>query len=406
MKITRRTFLGTACTTTAIISMPSIIRAQPVESIRIGAILPLTGSGSPFGPGMLKAMQGAVDIVNKAGGANGRRLELYVEDDQTQPQSGVLAAKKLIDANKVDIIMGTWASSVSLAVMPISNEANILLMHTSGAPALSTAPVNAKHLGYRFEATNDRYGRAFAKICAKEGIKRPATMAFNNASGLGNIEGFQKAWTAQGGTICESVIYEPAQPSYRSELQKVLAAQPDIIVTGSYLADSTIILREWFQTGQPVKWLMPGFAANEKLAEALGSDVVNGVMGAVSIPNETSPAFARYDEFYKGATGSSGGSNPYAAMTWDMVTVYALAIEAAKSSDTAAVNAKLREIANPDGEKVFTYEAAKAALANGKVDYEGASSVLNFDQYGDAAPDFACIEFDEGKIVRKYVVSL
>ncbi len=66
-----------------------------------------------------------------------------------------------------------------LAVIPLVNDANILLMHTSGAPALSVPPANAKGYGYRFQATNDRFGRAFAEIAVKEGYKRPATMAFN-----------------------------------------------------------------------------------------------------------------------------------------------------------------------------------------------------------------------------------
>ena len=103
-------------------------------------------------------------------------------------------------------------------------------------------------------------------------------MAFNNASGIGNTEGFRKAWEAKGGKVVESVVYEPNQPSYRSELQKVLAANPDVIVTGSYLADTTIIMREWYQTGQHVKWIMPGWAASPDLVKALGAEVVEGVI--------------------------------------------------------------------------------------------------------------------------------
>ncbi len=88
--------------------------------------------------------------------------------------------------------------------------------------------------GYRFQATNDRFGRAFAEIAVKEGYKRPATMAFNNASGIGNTQGFKKAWEAKGNQIVAEVVYEPNQPSYRAELQRVLAARPDVIVMGSF----------------------------------------------------------------------------------------------------------------------------------------------------------------------------
>ena len=222
---TRRQFVGGLAATSTLVGAPSIVRAQD-QTFRIGALNPVTGSGGPYGTGMQKMILAAAEAVNAAGGAAGRKLEVFAEDSQTSPQAAVLAAKKLIEVNNVRAILGTWSSGVSLAVIPLTNDANILLMHCSGAPALSVAPANAKGLGYRFQATNDRFGRAFAEIAAKEGYKRAATMAFNNASGIGNTEGFRKAWEAKGNKVVASVVYEPNQPSYRSELQKVLPPIP------------------------------------------------------------------------------------------------------------------------------------------------------------------------------------
>jgi branched-chain amino acid transport system substrate-binding protein len=406
MTHTRRQFIGTVGAATALIGAPSILRAQGQGTFRIGALCPVTGSGSPFGSGMQKMIIAAAEAVNAAGGAAGRKIEIVSEDTQTSPQAAVLAAKKLIDVNKVQAVLGTWSSGVSLAVVPLTNDANILLMNTSGAPALSVPPANAKGLSYRFQATNDRFGRAFAEICEKEGFKRPATMAFNNASGIGNTEGFRKAWEAKGHKVVESVVYEPSQPTYRSELQKVLAANPDVIVTGSYLADTTIIMREWYQSGQPVKWVMPGWAASPDLVKAVGPDVVEGVISVDSVSNENAPSYKAYDEAYRKATGQPGQSNVYAAMTWDMVHALALAIEAANGTDTAAINAKIREVSNPAGQQVYTYAEAKEALEKGKINFEGASSVLDFDQYGDVTPDFGVFFIEGGQLNRRYVVKI
>lgn len=406
MTTTRRHFLGTVGAASALISAPSILRAQAQEAFRVGALCPVTGSGSPYGSGMQKMIVAAAEAVNAAGGAGGRRIEVVAEDTQTSPQAAVLAAKKLIDVNKVRAILGTWSSGVSLAVVPLTNDANIILMNTSGAPALSVPPANAKGLSYRYQATNDRFGRAFAEIAAKEGFKRPATMAFNNASGIGNTEGFRKAWEAKGGKVVENVVYEPNQPTYRSELQRVLAANPDVIVTGSYLPDTTIIMREWFQSGQPVKWIMPGWAASPDLVKAVGADVLEGVISVDSISNETAASYKAYDEAYRKVTGQPGQSNVYAAMTWDMMNVLALALEAANSTETAAINAKIREIANPDGQKVYTFAEAKDALKKGKINYEGASSILDFDQHGDVTPDFGVFFIEGGKLNRRYVVKI
>lgn len=407
MTINRRDLLASTGAAAFVLGAPAILRAQTPETFRIGALNPITGAGSPFGSGMQKMIVAAAEIVNAAGGAAGRRLEVVAEDTQTSPPAAVLAAKKLIEVNKVRAVLGTWSSGVSLAVVPLTNDADILLMNTSGAPALSVPPANPKGLSYRYQATNDRFGRAFAEICVKEGFKRPATMAFNNASGIGNTEGFRKAWEAKGGKVLESVVYEPSQTSYRSELQKVLASNPDVIVTGSYLADSTIILREWFQTGQAAKWIMPGWAANPDLVKAIGPDVAEGIISVDSISNENAPSYRAYDEAYRRAMGGQAGqSNVYAAMTWDMVHVLALAIEAAKAVDTASINAKIREIANPPGEAVYSFADGKAALARGKINFEGASSVLDFDQYGDVTPDFGVFFIEKGKLDRKYVVKI
>ncbi len=102
------------------------------------------------------------------------------------------------------------------------------------------------------------------------------------------------------------MVYEPNQPSYRAELQKVLAAKPDVIVMGSYLADTTIILREWFQTGETTKFIIPAWAANPQLVQALGPEVTEGIIAVDSISNEGSEAFKAYDAAYQKAMGQSG----------------------------------------------------------------------------------------------------
>lgn len=405
MTLHRRHLLRATAAGTALLAAPSILYAQS-GIFRIGALTPITGSGSTFGGGMQKMILAAVNAVNAAGGAGGMKLEIVSEDTQTSPQAGVLAAKKLLDVNKVQAILGTWSSGVSLAVIPLTNEANVLLMHTSGAPALSLPPPNAKGLGFRYQATNDRFGRAFAEVCVKQGFKRPATMAFNNASGIGNADGFKKAWTEKGGSVVASVVYEPNQSSYRSELQKILDAKPDVIVTGSYLADTTILMREWFQSGVEMKWILPGWAGNPDLAKAVGGEVLEGVISVDSISNIAAPSYSLYDQAYRFATGQTGSTNVYAAMTWDMVTTLALAIEAAGSADANAIKAKIREIADPPGEKVYSFAEGKAALKKGKINYEGASSKLDFDAAGDVTPDFSVSMFEKGILVQKYVVGI
>ncbi|GGD33708.1 ABC transporter substrate-binding protein [Aureimonas glaciei] len=407
MKIDRRQALQMMATTTLAGMLPRMAFAQDAE-YRVGALCPITGAGATFGTGMQKMIVAAAAEVNAAGGAAGRQITVFSDDTQTQPQAAVLAAKKLIEVNRVQAVLGTWSSGVSLAVIPLTNDAGAILMNTSGAPALSVAPANAKNLSYRFQATNDRFGRAFAEIAKREGFKKPATMAFNNASGIGNTEGFTKAWTAAGGTVDKAVVYEPNQPSYRSELQSVLDGEPDVIVMGSYVADTAIILREWFQSGATNKFIIPGWAFNADTVAMLGEEVLANVITVESIPNEGSPAFAAYDALYQKEMGEPGAANAYAAMTYDMMILLALAIEAAgEGADNAAINAKIIDVSGPDGEVVTSFVAGRDALKAGKsINYDGASSALDLDEYGDVTPDFGAFFIEGGAFARKYVVEI
>ena len=109
------------------------IGARAERAADLGVLTPLTGAGSFDGPRMLKAMQAVADEINAAGGVLGRKVELVVEDTETNPEAAVRAAHKLVDVDKVPVIMGTWASAVTTAVAPVCWESKTFLTTVSGA---------------------------------------------------------------------------------------------------------------------------------------------------------------------------------------------------------------------------------------------------------------------------------
>ena len=134
---------------------PAVVRGQGAP-MQLGVLTPLTGAGGFDGPRMLKAMQGVIDEVNAAGGLLGRKVELVVEDDQTNPESAVRAARKLIDVTKVPAIMGTWASAVTTAVAPLCWESRTFLTTVSGADSITKLP----HQGYLIRTQPNNYLQA------------------------------------------------------------------------------------------------------------------------------------------------------------------------------------------------------------------------------------------------------
>lgn len=397
---TRRRVLAAGAAALAGALLPVHAFSQDAKEFRIGALNPITGAGGLYGTGMQKTILMMADDINAAGGAAGRMLRVFAEDCQSMPDAAALAVKKLISINRVEAILGTWTSGVTLATMAQANPAGIISMNTSGATEITHE--NTEGLAWRFQATNERYGEGFFSAVEQAGFEKVATMALNNPSGRSVLEGFTKEWEAIGNKVTSSVIYEPNRPSYRSEIQKVLSTNPDAVVMGAYLPDASIIVREGYQTGIPVRWLMPGFVGATELVKALGKDATEGVMIVDIIMNEGSESLERFNTMYQEATGQPGSSNLYAAMCYDMVLVLALAIEAAgPGATTAQVNAKIPEVSSEGGTEVNTFAEGKEALKNGKISLVGASSRLSFDEHGNATQGLGLTIIEDGEPVYK-----
>jgi branched-chain amino acid transport system substrate-binding protein len=367
--------------------------AQSSENLRIGALNDVTGAGSPYGGGMQKAVLMAADEIIATGGAGGRRIEVFAEDSQTAPESGVLAAKKLIEVNKVHAIMGTWSSGVAAAVMPLTDGAGILHCTNAGASNITSS----KGLMFRYSALSVRLGQALAREIAKRGQTRLATMAFNNPSGREITGGAKAGWEKLGRQLVGEVVYEPNRPTYRSEVQSILAGNPDAIVLGGYLPDFTVILRETRQAGSNVKFYAPAWAVNQKLIDALGVAATEGVMTHDYVAALDSEAYKSFVAKFKKATGIDPTENYYACCAYDMMTVVGLAAEAAGSK--APIPAMMRTVANPPGTLTYDFVSGKKALAaGGKINYEGASGPIDFDELGNVKPLFKLSEVRNGKV--------
>lgn len=378
--------------------------AQGEAEFRIGALNPLTGAGGTYGEGMLAGIKLAVEEVNSQGGAGGRKLRLFAEDSQTKPDLAVLAAKKLIEVNNVNAIVGTWASSVTLAIMPLITSAGIIQMNSSGAPEVLTE--DKEDLVWGFQSANTVFGWAFAQAAAKRNFKRPATLALNESSALGQAEYFRKAWEDGKGELATAVVFEPNQTSYRTELQRVLATKPDVIILSCYTPQATIILREWYQSGEDTKFIMPGWSTSPDLIKALGPTVTEGIISVQNVVAEGAPNYARFAAAYKEA---NRGKEPdiYAAECYDEVMTLALAIEAAgQGASVRQVNDSIRKVTNAPGEKVGTFAEGRDLLRQGiTIDYDGVSSNVEMNEYGGTVPDFGVFEIENGKLVRKETIA-
>lgn len=367
------------------------------EDINIGALVPLTGSGATYGPGMLAAIQIALDEVNEAGGPLDRNLKLFSADDQSDPSAAVPAAEKLVNVNKIRTLLGTYSSAVTLAVSPVAINANIIEMNTSGAPSVS----EQGPLTFQFNPRENLYAEAEVAIAIEKGYKTATILAADNPATKGNADIFTELFEAAGGTVLARVDFVQGQPSYRAELQKVLNPKPDFVLGASYVPDAAIYVKEAYSIDPDVRWIGPAFGFNATLAEALGAEITDGIMGADSVPATDSTTFKSYAEKFKSATGDDAISNTYGAMTYDMVNMYALAVQKAGSDDTQAVAEAMHLISgNGTGTKVSNFAEGKKALEAGEeIDYQGASGPLKFNKTNNRGVYFGIFELKGGKAI-------
>ena len=375
--ISRRTLLAGSAALAAAAWAPRRTGAQGVP-IRLGTLTPLTGAGGAYGPSMRKAMEWVAGEVNGAGGVLGRKIELMSEDDQTNPEAAVRAARKLIDVDKVAAIMGTWASAVTTAVAPLCWESKTFLTTVSGSDTITQLP----HLGYLVRTqpnTQLQIGKLGEFILSLK-FKRVFVLAAQTPFAAPSQKRLSEILPKGGSELVGGVIYDKDKTTFRSEIDQALRAKPDLIYLNGYTPDTTVVLKELFKAGYTGAKIAQGYAVNQKLLDSLPAEVTDGTYTATPSPAVDSAGYKRLAKFLGAAD-----LDPYSCQCHDQISLVVLAIARAKGEATGtAICDTVRKISQGSGIKVDSAVAGLKLLAQGKdVNYEGASGPCDFTEIGD-----------------------
>jgi branched-chain amino acid transport system substrate-binding protein len=376
--ITRRDLLAGASTLgLGLVAAPSILRAQ-AGPIRIGTLTPLTGAGGQYGPLMANVVKAVADEVNAAGGLLGRQVQVVSEDDQTNAEAGVRAARKLIDIDRVSAIMGTWASAVTTAVAPLCWESKTFLLTVSGADSITQLP----HNGWlaRTQPNTTLQGRKFGEFALEVSAgKRLFVMMPQTPFTQSTYANMKAVYDKAGGAI-ELMIYDDKKPSLRTEVDQALRFRPDCIFLGGYLTDTTVLVRDLYRGGYKGKLVGAGYAINQRLADAVGQpEALEGAYGMNPSPQEGSAGWKRVSEIIKQAS-----PDPFSCQIFDHVNLALMAMAVAKDASGQAIRDNIRKVSQGGGEKVESAVVGIKLIAEGKkVDYDGASGPCDFTDTGD-----------------------
>lgn len=376
--INRRTLMTGAAALAGALALPRVALAQAAP-IRLATLTPLTGAGGPYGPVMVKAVKAVVDEVNAAGGILGRKIELISEDDQTNPEAGVRAARKLIDVDKVSAIMGTWASSVTTAVAPLCWESKTFLCTVSGADAITALP----HQGFlvRTQPNTTLQGRKFGEFALEQGAKKVYFLSPQTPFADSQFTNIKAAVEKAGGSA-EKLIYDDKKPSYRTEIDQVLAAKPDAIILGGYTPDTTVLLKDLFKADYKGRKIAFAYSVNQKLLEGVPADVAEGIYTIAPSPAEGSNAYKRLVKLI-----GVDSPDPYTTQIYDHINLVLMAIAMGGDASGAAIKDNIRKISQAaGGAKVDNALDGLKLIAEKKpVDYDGASGPCDFTDIGDIA---------------------
>ena len=393
LRMNRRSFLAAG---TAALIAPNILRAQESE-IAIGSLTPNTGGGAPFGPNITAAHRRVVDAANAAGGILGRQVRLYQENSETNPETAVRAADKLINVNKVSAIVGTFSSSVTLGVMPKCQAADVLQMCTSSSSDIPVA--DAKGLVFNFQPLSPIWGRAIGRLVKSRGIENYALMALNNDFTRSMMEGFIEV-VGKNALLNEPFYYNAQQSSYRSEVTQLIEKNPQAVFVPSYVTDFTAVYKELYRQGYEGTVITTSLATGPQFKEAIGA-AADGIIHGFPVPAINSPAYKEYLE-EAGLEQSKSVQHPFGTAGRDQLSTLLLAIEKAGSTAGPDIAKALWEVTTGEGKTtVYNLEDGLTEMRAGKeINYSGASGSIEFDEEGMVlGRDFQLSEIRDGEDV-------
>jgi len=348
-------------------------------TLTIGTLLPQTGSLAFLGPPEFAGVDLAAKEINAAGGVLDKDV-VVVDGDSGDTSTNI--ASQTVDrllSEDADTIVGAASSAVTLTVIDKIVGAGVVQFSPANTSIkLSTYPDEG--LYFRTAPADTFQGAVLGNQVAEDGNATAAVLALQDAYGEGLAKTFGDAFSEAGGTVTETIIYDPKAADYAADVAKIAATNPDAVALIGF-DESAKIVAELIKQGigpQTKKlYLVDGNLSNT-LFKDLPAGTMNGTKG-------TTPGAAAPEDFRASLLEVDPALTDfsYAAESYDAVNLIALAAQAAGSDNGLAIAAKLVEVSE-GGEKCSNFADCKELLDDGKdIDYEGVSGPCDLAENGD-----------------------
>jgi branched-chain amino acid transport system substrate-binding protein len=244
------------------------------DTIKIGVTQPLTGAFAASGNYVADGAKIAEAAVNASGGVLGRKIQLIIEDNKSNPTETVATAEKLIAKDKVPVLIGAWSSTLTLAVMPKLMEYEVpMVVETSSSGKITTS---GNPFIFRISPTSEMEAKAFAGMVKKFGIKKADFLATNNDFGLGASQEFSQMLKGQGVQVGVVETMDPKATDFSAQLAKIKASGGDTLFVTTAVEQATLILRQAKEQQVKARIITTGGSVSPDQLIAQAGEAANG----------------------------------------------------------------------------------------------------------------------------------
>jgi len=347
---------------------------QEKNTLRIGCITILTGDVATYGKETQQGLDLAIEESNKEKLFGNKKLEIIYEDDKIDAKTGVQAINKLINVDKVPVIIGAFSSRVTLAIAPIAEKNKVVLLSAS---ATADAIKDAGDFIFRIVPPNRIQGSSAAKFIKNKLYKNNAAIYYvNDEYGVSLAKEFQNAFTAMNGKIIFNEAFTPGQKDFKTILYKIKNLNPDVIYFPGQAAETGLILKQAKEIGLNVTFVGGDGSYSPDLITIAGNTAENTYYTIMSM------GFGVSDSLIHSFTGKfkrKYGIEPsvYSAYAYDAGKIISYVISKSE----------------------FTSESIKENLYKVR-NYKGVTGYTTFDEFGEVNKDFYVYVVKHGKFIK------
>jgi branched-chain amino acid transport system substrate-binding protein len=374
--------------------------AAPGSALVVADVAPFSGVDAALGPTYLVSCMGATQAINKAGGVLGHKLACTPVDTRGEPADAVPAVGSLFSTHHPQLVIGC-TSDEAAAVVPIINKDKTVMFCMTGQSEFDHV---AYPYFYRLVPPDLAESYAMTVIAKDLGYKRIA-LAFGNDIGSQTFVPPAISAIAKAGlTIVANETLSLSATTFRTEAQKIVAAHPDVIMTEALgSADPTLFAEiKQLNGGKMIPVIGTSAAISPAFysaaAKAVGATAFSSLFHADNLVTDTSgPAYQAFSQALLAVKGKVNGAQsgnfstyftaPGAVHLYDGINLAALAMIAAKSTDTAIWKPWIAKIGDgvPGAVVVHSFAQGVAALKAGKqIRYVGPGGPTSFDAFHDS----------------------